>query len=191
MVAVAVVIVAAAAVEMAVAPAAPLHGLPARAGAAPPGRRSTTPRKAPSTCGRTHPGHQSCLGCRTPSLLHHRWGHHSCLLWGLCLFLKLYHLSRSPRHCGQGVGSTVPHRLLQHHEAHSPSPVTKWVANSGASNHTTLYSGSISSPHPPLAFHPCSIIVGNGSILPITSLGDSVLPGPFYLNDVLVALDLL
>jgi hypothetical protein len=29
--------------------------------------------------------------------------------------------------------------------------------------------------------------VGNGSILPVTSVGASVIPGPFYLNDVLVA----
>jgi hypothetical protein len=90
----------------------------------------------------------------------------------------------------RGVGSTVPHRLLQHHRAHSPTPTTDWVADSGASNHTTPYLGSISSP-PPLAFHPHSIIVGNGSILPVTSVGDSVLPGPLYLNDVLVAPDLV
>jgi hypothetical protein len=28
-------------------------------------------------------------------------------------------------------------------------------------------------------------------VLPVTSIGDSVLPGPFYLNDVLVAPDLV
>jgi hypothetical protein len=38
-------------------------------------------------------------------------------------------------------------------------------------------------PPPP----PTSIVVGNGSTLPVTSVGASVLPGPFYLNDVLVA----
>jgi hypothetical protein len=72
-----------------------------------------------------------------------------------------------------------------------PTPVTDWVADSCASNHTTPYSGSISSPRPLSAFHPHSIIVGNGSILPIASVGDSVLPRPFYLNDVLVAPDLV
>jgi hypothetical protein len=72
-----------------------------------------------------------------------------------------------------------------------PTPVTDWVADSGAFNHTTPYSGSISSPHPPLAFHPHSTIVGNGSILPVTSVDDSVLPRPFYHNDVLVAPDLV
>jgi hypothetical protein len=89
------------------------------------------------------------------------------------------------------VGSTISQWLLQHHGAHSPMPATDWVADSGTFNHTTQYSGSISSPHPPSTFHPHSIIVGNGSILPVTSVGDSVLPRPFYLNDVLVAPDLV
>jgi hypothetical protein len=41
--------------------------------------------------------------------------------------------------------------------------------------------------HPPHSSHPTSIVVGNGSTLPVISVGASVLPGPFYLNDVLVA----
>jgi hypothetical protein len=49
----------------------------------------------------------------------------------------------------------------------------------------------VTSRHPGLRSHPFSIIVGNGSVLPITSVGDSVLPGPFYLNNVLVAPDLI
>jgi hypothetical protein len=73
----------------------------------------------------------------------------------------------------------------------SPTPVTDWVANSGATNHTTPHSGHISSPMPPSLAHPSSIVVGNGSVLPVTSVGDSVLPGPFYLNDVLLAPDLV
>ena len=39
----------------------------------------------------------------------------------------------------------------------------------------------------PHLFHSPSIIVGNDSTLPITLVGDSVLPRPFHLNDVLVA----
>jgi hypothetical protein len=34
--------------------------------------------------------------------------------------------------------------------------------------------------------YPSSIVVGNDSILPVTSVYDSVLPKLFYLNDVLV-----
>jgi hypothetical protein len=66
-------------------------------------------------------------------------------------------------------------------------PMTDWVADSGASNHTTPHPGHISSPRPPSLAHPSSIIVGNGFVLPITLVGDSMLFGPFYFNDVLVA----
>jgi hypothetical protein len=66
--------------------------------------------------------------------------------------------------------------------------MTDWVADFGATNHThpTLVT---SSPRPPSLTHPSSIVVGNGSVLPVTSIGDSVLSGPFYLNDVLLASD--
>jgi hypothetical protein len=69
--------------------------------------------------------------------------------------------------------------------------VTNWVANSGATNHTTPHPGHIFSPRPPSLAQPSSIVVGNGSVLPATSVGDSVLPGPFYLNDVLLPHDLV
>jgi hypothetical protein len=39
--------------------------------------------------------------------------------------------------------------------------------------------------------NPSSIVVGNDSSLPITSVGDSVLPDPFYLNNILLALDMV
>jgi hypothetical protein len=45
----------------------------------------------------------------------------------------------------------------------------------------------LSRSHPSPSTHPTSIVVGNGSNLPVTSVGASVLPGPFYLNEVLVA----
>jgi hypothetical protein len=38
---------------------------------------------------------------------------------------------------------------------------------------------------------PPFIVVDNGSVLPVTSIDDSVLPGPFHLSDVLVAPDLI
>jgi hypothetical protein len=55
---------------------------------------------------------------------------------------------------------------------------------------TIPHPGHISSPRPPSLAHLSSIVVGNGFVLPVTSVGDSVLPGPFYLNDVLIAPDL-
>jgi hypothetical protein len=72
-----------------------------------------------------------------------------------------------------------------------PTSVVDWVANSGATNHTTPHPGHISSPRPPSLVNPSSIVVGNGYALPVTSVGDSVLPKPFYLNDVLLAPDLV
>ena len=40
---------------------------------------------------------------------------------------------------------------------------------------------------PPRSSYPSSIIVGNESVLPVSSVGHAVLPGPLYLNNVLVA----
>jgi hypothetical protein len=62
-----------------------------------------------------------------------------------------------------------------------------WVIDSGASYHTTPTASMLSRSHPPHSSHPASIVVGNGSTLPVTSVCALVLPGPFYLNDVLVA----
>jgi hypothetical protein len=72
----------------------------------------------------------------------------------------------------------------------TPTPVTDWVADSGATNLTTPHPGHISSRPPSLA-HPSSIVVANGSVLPVTSIGDSMLPRLFYLNDVMLAPDLI
>jgi hypothetical protein len=66
-------------------------------------------------------------------------------------------------------------------------PSFDWVIDSGASYHTTPTTCILSRSHPHPATRPTSIVVGNGSTLPVTSVGVSVLPGPFYLNDVLVA----
>jgi hypothetical protein len=60
-----------------------------------------------------------------------------------------------------------------------------------ASNHTTSDVGNLTSVHPPTFTDPSSIVVGNGSALPVTSVGDSVLPGLFDLNNVLVTLDII
>jgi hypothetical protein len=73
----------------------------------------------------------------------------------------------------------------------TPPSLTEWVVDPGASNHTTLDHGNISlfrSPHPTI---PSSIVDGNRSILPVTSVRDTVLPGSFYLNNVLVIPDII
>jgi hypothetical protein len=69
--------------------------------------------------------------------------------------------------------------------------VNDWVTDSGASHHTTHSVGNISSPHPLNSASHSSIVVGNGSTLPVTSIGDSVIPRPFYLNNILLAPDIV
>jgi hypothetical protein len=58
-------------------------------------------------------------------------------------------------------------------------------------HHTTPSVGNISTLRPLASPNPSSIVVGNGSSLSITSVGDSVLPGPFYLNNILLAPDMI
>jgi hypothetical protein len=65
------------------------------------------------------------------------------------------------------------------------------VADSGASHRTTPSVSNISNPRPLNFTSHSSIIVGNGSILPVTSVGDSLIPRPFYLNNILLAPDIV
>jgi hypothetical protein len=68
-----------------------------------------------------------------------------------------------------------------------PTSPTNWVAESGASCHTTPDSSTLSS-HIPLApFSSSSIIIDDGSVPIVTSVGDAILPGLYYLKNVLVA----
>jgi hypothetical protein len=69
--------------------------------------------------------------------------------------------------------------------------VNDWVADSGVSHHTTHSVGNISNPRPLNSASPLSIVVGKGSTLPVTSVGDSVIPEPFYLNNILLAPDIV
>jgi hypothetical protein len=72
-----------------------------------------------------------------------------------------------------------------------PTSVQGWVADSGAMHHITPSVDNISTLHPLASSNPLSIIVGNDFSLPITSVGDSVLLGPFYLNNILLAPDMV
>jgi hypothetical protein len=65
------------------------------------------------------------------------------------------------------------------------------VADSDTTHHTTLSVGNISTLRPLASSNPSSIVVGNDSSLSITSVGDSVLPGQFYLNNILLAPDMV
>src|SRR6185437_2603172 len=62
---------------------------------------------------------------------------------------------------------------------------TEWIADSGASFHTTPHAGILSSFRPPHPSCPSSIMVGDGSCLPVTAVGSA--PGSFRLPNVLIA----
>jgi hypothetical protein len=72
-----------------------------------------------------------------------------------------------------------------------PTSVQDWVADFDATHHTTPSVGNISTLRPLNSLNPSSIVVGNGSSLPITSVGDLFLPRPFYLNNILLAPDIV
>jgi hypothetical protein len=72
-----------------------------------------------------------------------------------------------------------------------PPAVTDWVADSDASNHTTSDADNLTYVCPPHINDPSSVIVGNISSLPVTSVGDTALPDPFYLNNVLLTPDII
>jgi hypothetical protein len=149
------------------------------------GHRSTTPGPGPSPCGRARP--------RVPPyrvLLHlFSWlCHHTTCLRRLWLRPCSYLWGPLPRHPGPQwlEGRTRPLVAAFSTIAMTPPPFD-WVVDSAASYHTTSTAGTLShslSPHPS---HPSSIIVGNSSTLPVTSVRASVLSGPFNLNDVLIA----
>jgi hypothetical protein len=72
-----------------------------------------------------------------------------------------------------------------------PPVVIDWVADSDACNHTISDAGNLTSVCPSHVNDPSSIIMGNRSSLPVTSVGDMTLLGPFYLNNVLVTPDII
>jgi hypothetical protein len=69
--------------------------------------------------------------------------------------------------------------------------VTDWEADSSTSNHATSDAGNLTYVRPPHINDSSSIVVGNRSSLSVTSVGETNLPGPFYLNNVLVTPDII
>jgi hypothetical protein len=65
-------------------------------------------------------------------------------------------------------------------------PTGEWYMDSGATAHMASTSGILTYCHPPSSSTPSSIIVGNGTSLPVVSTG-STLMGPIHLNNVLVS----
>jgi hypothetical protein len=68
----------------------------------------------------------------------------------------------------------------------TPPMGPEWIADTGATYHTTPDPGILTSVRPPSSL-PSSIMVANGSCLPVTSVGAAGPPDSFRLPDVLVA----
>jgi hypothetical protein len=63
-----------------------------------------------------------------------------------------------------------------------------WILDSGATTHITNSTGNLTSFHSPTLVNSRSIVVGNGSCMPIYSVGSTSLTDhPFFLNQVLVS----
>ena len=70
-----------------------------------------------------------------------------------------------------------------------PPSSSDWVVNSGATSHIASNPGMVTMS--PSSSFPSSIVVGNGATLPVVGTGYSTLPGPFHLNNVLIAPDII
>jgi hypothetical protein len=76
----------------------------------------------------------------------------------------------------------------------TPPPNTEWYMDFGASSHLASTSGFLSCVFSPNYSTPRSIIVGNGSLLPVISTGDTYFPldnRTLHLYDILVFLDVI
>jgi hypothetical protein len=100
-----------------------------------------------------------------------------------CISRPLLHLLRAG-HPGTAWART---------SSRSRTPSAPWRYNrpTTRSHHTTHSVGNISNSRPLNSASPSSIVVGNGSTLLVTSVGDSVILGPFYLNNILLGPDIV
>jgi hypothetical protein len=76
----------------------------------------------------------------------------------------------------------------------TPPSNTEWYMDSGASSHMASNSGILSHVFSPSYSTPTSIVVVNGSLLPVTSTGHTCFPStshPLYLHDVLISHDII
>jgi hypothetical protein len=69
----------------------------------------------------------------------------------------------------------------------TPPMGPKWITDTGATYHITPDPGILTSVRPPSSSLPSSIMVANGTCLPVTSVGAAGPPGFFCIPDVLVA----
>jgi hypothetical protein len=154
------------------------------------GHPSTTRGLAPSTCGPVHPRVPRLLAPPPPTGL-------LCCSTACCAFgpsstsvgAPSPPEAFGPARVGPWINGWDTQSLASSFSTMTlapPTMVSDWVADSGASYHTTPDAGILVSTSPPHPSLPSSIVVGNSSALPFTSVGTTVLPGPFRLTNVLV-----
>jgi hypothetical protein len=76
----------------------------------------------------------------------------------------------------------------------TPAPNAKWCMDIGANNLMTSDLGNLLSSQPPFSTSPFSIVVGNGSLLPVTSTSYTLffaLDRPLHLRHVPVSSDII
>ena len=118
----------------------------------------------------------------------------------------LHHLYGVPSAYGNGVPSAYgmpsqgvvwdQHALANtfHTMSLTPPPTTDWYMDTGADSHMTSTTGNLLSSQTPSQSSPTSIIVGNGSLLPVTSTGHTHFfapDRPLHLRHVLVSPDII
>lgn len=72
---------------------------------------------------------------------------------------------------------------------HQPS-TSDWFMDSGVSSHLIADPGNLSSATPSSIFHPSHIVVGNGSLMPVTAIGSTSFPSPhrrLHLSNILIS----
>ena len=72
-----------------------------------------------------------------------------------------------------------------------PQQTNEWYFDSGATSHMSSNSSTLSHDVPSWYPTPSSIVVGNGSLLPVTSTGNVDLASNLHLNNVLVSPQLI
>ena len=70
-------------------------------------------------------------------------------------------------------------------------PQHDWYFDTGATNHVASDAGTLSSTTPTSIYSPTNIVVGDGSLVPVTSTGTAHLPHNLHLNNVLIAPNLI
>jgi hypothetical protein len=81
-----------------------------------------------------------------------------------------------------------------HNMTLTPPPNTEWYMDTSTDSHMTSNSSNLLSSQPPSSSHPTCIVVGNGSLLSITSTSHtllSILDRPLHLHHDLVSPDII